>query len=56
VKFSDFTNGRSFNDFPVYDPGNRYSTFKFVYTEEEFDRLRDLMYYNVTSHIDVRLQ
>jgi len=50
---TDFSSGSSFNDFPVFDPGNAYSTFKFHYSSEEFDRLRDLMYYNVSSHIQV---
>ncbi|XP_076809592.1 cytosolic phospholipase A2-like [Clavelina lepadiformis] len=41
-----------FNDFPVFVDGSPYSTFNFQYSGLEFDRLRELMYYNVTSHID----
>ncbi|XP_076809591.1 cytosolic phospholipase A2-like [Clavelina lepadiformis] len=43
---------KKFNDFPVFVDGSPYSTFNFQYSGLEFDRLRELMYYNVTSHID----
>jgi len=54
TNFSGYSSGLSFNDFPVFGKGNKYDTTKFCYTTEEFDRLRDLMYYNVISHRQVK--
>ncbi|CAK8684780.1 unnamed protein product [Clavelina lepadiformis] len=44
------SDGSKFNDFPVLSDGSAYSTFKFQYNKLDFDRLRELMYHNVTSH------
>ncbi|CAK8682180.1 unnamed protein product [Clavelina lepadiformis] len=44
--------GSKFNDFPVLNEGSAYSTFTFQYDKLDFDRLRELMYFNVTSHIE----
>ena len=44
---------KPFNDFTVYGKDTNYSTFAFQYSHYHFDQLRELMYYNVTQHIDV---
>jgi len=45
--------GRAFNDFKVFDEGNKFSSTFFQYHEYHFDQLKELMYYNVISHIEV---
>nr|CAB3264923.1 cytosolic phospholipase A2-like [Phallusia mammillata] len=44
--------GRPFNDFPVFSKDGNYSTYKFNNTGLQFDQLHQLMYHNVTSHIE----
>lgn len=41
--------GEVFNDFPVF--GATYTTFRSGYTPLEFDRLRELMKFNVKSNV-----
>ncbi|CAK8685039.1 unnamed protein product [Clavelina lepadiformis] len=43
---------KKFNDFPVHDKGTNYGTLNFQYENYHFDQLRELMYYNVSSHIE----
>ncbi|CAK8695640.1 unnamed protein product [Clavelina lepadiformis] len=44
--------GKKFNDFPVHSEGSNYSTFNLNYNRYNFDQLRELMYYNVSSHVN----
>ena len=43
---------RPFNNFEVFGEKSHYSTFRFHYENYHFDQLRELMYYNVSSHIE----
>jgi len=41
-------------DFKIFDdPNGPYRTFNFQYSNEEFDRLHDLMEFNTLLHLDV---
>ena len=42
-----------FNKFHVFGKDSEYSTFQFGYDSYKFDQLRELMYHNVTIHIEV---
>ena len=44
---------RAFNDFSVFGENSEYGTFRFKYDDYRFDQLRELMYHNVSSHIEV---
>uniref|UniRef100_H2Y9S3 PLA2c domain-containing protein n=1 Tax=Ciona savignyi TaxID=51511 RepID=H2Y9S3_CIOSA len=43
--------GETFNDFNVFTKETAYSTFDFDYTALEFDRLNEMMYHTITSHL-----
>ena len=44
---------RPFNEFEMYDEGTNFGTFHLEYHKYNFDQLKELMYFNVTSHIEV---
>ncbi|XP_078481999.1 cytosolic phospholipase A2-like [Ciona intestinalis] len=44
--------GTKFNDFSVFGDNSKYSTFTMKYSNYDFDRLRELMYFNVMSNVE----
>uniref|UniRef100_H2Z901 PLA2c domain-containing protein n=1 Tax=Ciona savignyi TaxID=51511 RepID=H2Z901_CIOSA len=44
---------KAFTDFSVFGSGTSYGTLNFSYTDYQFDQLRELMHFNVTSNIEV---
>ena len=45
---------KKFNDFTVFGKDTTYDTFSFQYEKYHFDQLKELMYHNVSTHIEVK--